>query len=46
MYDNVQGVARGKHAHKCLKQILVRIHGSCKVLFDDGKESCVVEKAI
>lgn len=42
MYDTAQGVVRGKHAHKCLKQILVCIHGSCKVLLDDGKEKKVV----
>lgn len=38
MYDTVQGVTRGKHAHKSLQQILICVHGSCKVLLDDGKE--------
>lgn len=42
MYDTVEGVIRGKHAHKSLKQILVCIHGSCKILLDDGKEKKVV----
>ncbi len=37
MYDTVKGVIRGKHAHKSLQQILVCIHGSCKILLDTGK---------
>lgn len=42
MYDTVKGVVRGKHAHKSLEQILICIHGSCKVLLDDGQEKKVV----
>ena len=42
MYDTVNGVVRGKHAHKSLEQILICIHGSCKVLLDDGQEKKVV----
>ncbi len=38
MYDTTPGVTRGKHAHKCLQQIMICVHGSCKVLLDDGKE--------
>lgn len=38
MYDTVQGVRRGFHAHKHLKQVLVCVKGQCKVLLDDGKE--------
>lgn len=38
MYDTVQGVRRGFHAHKSLKQVLVCVKGQCKVLLDDGKE--------
>ena len=38
MYDTVKGMVRGKHAHKSLEQILVCIHGSCKILLDDGRE--------
>ena len=37
MYDTKSGVRRGFHAHKSLKQILVCIHGSCKILLDNGK---------
>ena len=43
MYDTVQGVRRGYHAHKCLEQILVCIHGSCKIHLDNGKETEEVE---
>ncbi len=42
MYDTAEGVVRGKHAHKTLEQILVCIHGSCKILLDDGKEKKIV----
>lgn len=38
MYDTAEGVTRGKHAHKSLQQILICIHGSCKILLDNGKE--------
>lgn len=38
MYDTKEGVVRGKHAHKNLEQILVCIHGSCKIRLDNGKE--------
>ena len=42
MYDTVEGVRRGYHAHKCLEQILICVHGSCKILLDNGKETAVV----
>lgn len=42
MYDTGEGVRRGFHAHKCLEQILICIHGSCKVMLDDGSEKKVV----
>lgn len=38
MYDTKEGVRRGFHAHKSLEQILICIHGSCKILMDNGKE--------
>ena len=41
MYDTGKGVVRGKHAHKALEQILICIHGSCKVMLDNGKEKKV-----
>lgn len=42
MYDTKEGVRRGKHAHKSLEQILICIHGSCKILLDNGKEKKIV----
>ena len=42
MYDTVKGMVRGKHAHKSLEQILVCLHGSCKILLDDGREKKVI----
>ena len=42
MYDTAKGVVRGHHAHKCLEQILICIHGSCKVKLDNGRESKIV----
>lgn len=38
MYDTGEGVRRGFHSHRTLEQILICIHGSCRVLLDDGKE--------
>lgn len=42
MYDTKTGIRRGYHAHKSLEQILVCIHGSCKVLLDNGREKKIV----
>lgn len=42
MYDTGQGVRRGFHAHKSLEQILICIHGSCKILMDNGTEKKIV----
>ena len=42
MYDTGEGVVRGHHAHKTLEQILVCIHGSCKIRLDNGREKKVV----
>lgn len=43
MFDTGRGVRRGYHAHRCLEQILVCVHGSCKVLLDNGAEHEIVE---
>lgn len=42
MYDTKEGVRRGFHAHKKLKQVLICVKGQCKILLDDGKEKEVV----
>lgn len=33
---------RGFHAHKRLEQVLLCVHGSCKVMLDDGSSRCDV----
>ena len=38
MWNTVPGVTRGYHAHKKLEQILICVHGSCKIRLNDGKE--------
>lgn len=42
MYDTKKGVRRGFHAHKSLEQILICIHGTCKILLDNGNEKKIV----
>ena len=42
MYDTVAGVVRGHHAHKELEQILICIHGSCRIRLDNGREKKIV----
>jgi dTDP-4-dehydrorhamnose 3,5-epimerase-like enzyme len=36
IFDTQAGVTRGLHAHRTLRQVLVCVHGSCKVRLDDG----------
>lgn len=38
IFDTKKDVHRGFHAHKNLEQILVCVHGSCKIMLDDGIE--------
>ncbi|OYZ76252.1 MAG: hypothetical protein B7X88_21775 [Polaromonas sp. 17-63-33] len=33
---------RGEHAHKQCQQFLICLHGSCRVLLDDGDRRCEV----
>lgn len=42
MYETGAGVVRGHHAHKHLKQVLICVHGSCKIRLDDGQEKKIV----
>lgn len=42
MYDTVEGVTRGYHAHKNLQQVLICVHGSCKIRLDNGTEKQIV----
>lgn len=43
IYNVPEGVRRGFHAHKKLRQVLICIHGSCKILLDDASEKHIVE---
>jgi len=42
LYDTLADVTRGYHAHKSLEQILICVHGSCKIRLDNGREKAVV----
>lgn len=42
IYDVAEGARRGFHAHKDLRQALICIHGSCKLLLDDSVEQQIV----
>ena len=42
MYDTGEGVVRGCHAHRNLQQILICIHGSCKIKLDNGEETAII----
>ena len=46
VYDTGKNVKRGFHAHKNLQQVLVCVHGSCKLLLDNGekRETVVLDK--
>lgn len=43
MYETGDGVRRGGHAHKSLEQVLICIHGGCRILLDNGKEKKVID---
>lgn len=38
IYGSAQGIARGFHAHKALKQVAIAVRGSCRFVLDDGNE--------
>ncbi|XZG70784.1 sugar 3,4-ketoisomerase [Chitinibacteraceae bacterium HSL-7] len=38
LFDTAQGVRRGFHAHRELKQIAIAVRGSCRFHLDDGHE--------
>ncbi len=42
VYDVPSIELRGEHAHKLCQQFLICLHGSCRVLLDDGKNRCEV----
>ncbi|CAM7827869.1 WxcM-like domain-containing protein [Escherichia coli] len=38
MFNTIEGVRRGLHAHRKLKQIAIAVRGSCRFVLDDGRE--------
>lgn len=38
LFNTQDGVRRGFHAHKKLKQVAIAVRGSCRFLLDDGNE--------
>ncbi|WP_029628157.1 sugar 3,4-ketoisomerase [Vibrio paracholerae] len=47
IFDTKQGVVRGLHAHKALKQVAIALKGSCRFVLDDGmtKEDVILDCA-
>ena len=43
IYGVPQNMRRGFHAHKALHQVMICLHGSCMIDFDDGKEKMTVK---
>lgn len=46
IFDTKDGVARGFHAHKDLRQVAICVKGSCQFILDDGieRESVILNK--
>lgn len=42
IYDTLPGVRRGFHAHRNLQQVLICVHGSCKIHLDNGTDTAEV----
>ncbi|MDW4561933.1 MULTISPECIES: sugar 3,4-ketoisomerase [Aeromonas] len=38
VFNTLEGVRRGFHAHKELKQVAIAVRGSCRFVLDDGSE--------
>lgn len=45
MYGTGEDVIRGRHAHKSLQQVLICVHGCCRVRLDNGEEQQVITLA-
>jgi len=43
LFGTKDGVRRGYHAHKKLRQVAICVSGSCKFLLDDGKIKTTVQ---
>lgn len=48
IFDTAPGVRRGYHAHKELEQVLICMHGSCRILLDNGhtRESVLLDSPL
>ncbi|MEI8613988.1 FdtA/QdtA family cupin domain-containing protein [Shewanella sp. PP-He15 brown] len=42
LFNTKEGVRRGYHAHKTLKQVAIVVRGSCRFVLDDGMEKVEV----
>ena len=42
IYGTQRGVARGKHAHRNMNQVLICVNGSCDITLFDGKNETTV----
>lgn len=42
IYATQPDMGRGFHAHKVLEQVLICVHGSCRILLDDGVEREII----
>lgn len=38
IYHTAEGVSRGYHAHKNLKQVAICVAGRCRIVLDNGKD--------
>ena len=47
IFDTKEGVSRGFHAHRNLKQVVVCVTGSCRFVLDNGKsrEEIILDSA-
>ena len=47
IFDSKEGISRGFHAHRNLKQVAVCVSGSCRFVLDNGKqrEEVVLDKS-
>lgn len=42
IFGTKEGIVRGRHAHRGLKQVAICVSGSCKFLLDDGKNKEII----
>jgi len=42
IFGTQPGVTRGLHAHRRLQQVMVCLHGKCKLQLDDGQDQTIV----